>query len=189
MRKNLILTGVLFFGCCEAQQCVPQGQVYDDKNKTLTTVCQPPAKKAGIFDGAAPIKEMQTNRELSLPSSVTPITVEAFNPNLLVNGVFNGSQNEFILGGIKIIPGQESAAKRLFSQLFPAGTVGYIEWTGKYKNYKREGELWLAQNLVSVIFVERGLAEPLPDSIYAPELQIAVNFAKENKLGAYIEKK
>lgn len=146
--------------------------------------------RAGIFDGAAPLREMQTNRHLSLPSGVKVVTVQGFSPNLLVTGISGGSVNSFQLADIALIKGQERAALSVLTNLFPPQSTAYIDPAGTYRNNSQEIYLWLQSSLVNVILVERGLAVPTTDkSRYAAEYAAAQIFARQNKLGAFAEAK
>lgn len=203
MQKLFALAVALAFSTGSAQlECfykdLPDGQqqqtCFDPKKpaeaEKLEQYKRSLVPRAGIFNGAAPVREMQTNRHLSLPSGVQVLTVQGFTPSLTVTGVSGGSTARFQMADIALIKGQENAALGLLANLFPPQSTAYIDPTGSYRNNSQEIYLWLRGSLVNIILIERGFALPInKNSRYLAEYTAAQAFATQNKLGAFAEAK
>lgn len=142
--------------------------------------------RPGVFNGPAPVREMLTARHLGVPAGVQALMVSAVS-GLEFRGAVGGAGAEVALAGVRVIPGQEVAMAALMRQWVPASSVLYVEATG---DYARSGVplvyLWLANSLLSVMLVERGVAEPTGAAgPYRDELILARAFAQAQKLGAF----
>ncbi|MBB5296366.1 hypothetical protein E5F05_19630 [Deinococcus metallilatus] len=147
--------------------------------------------RAGIFDNPITVREMLTARHLTVPAKITPFRVSESTDGLIIKGIMNGGPEEIKLSGIVIAPGQEVSVARLLGWLVPPASIVNVEATGEYSvGGQKEVFLWLGNNLINIILVERGLALPIKSKgPYEGELASAAELAKTQRLGMYAESK
>lgn len=142
--------------------------------------------RPGVFDGPAPVREMFTARHLRTPSGAQAMMISEVS-GLEFQGAVGGAGARMMLAGVRIIPGQEAAVAAMMRYWVPASSVLYAELTGEYaRSGVPVAYLWLGSSLLSVMLVERGVAEPTGVAgPYRDELILARAFAQAQKLGAF----